>query len=70
MPGAAKATRADCLPFLLQGDHLPMVLVDQGVKKVLCFAQLANQACAQHGITELNLADHELGAKTSAAPRQ
>ena len=65
-----KATRADCLPFLYEADHLPLVVVDQGVKKVMCFAQLANEAAAQHGITELNLAEHDLGQMSAAEPSQ
>lgn len=53
---------------MCEADHLPMVLVDQGAKKVMCFAQIANMAAAQHGITELNLADHTLSQVTASEP--
>ena len=68
LAGAANASRAETIPFMCEADHLPMVLVDQGAKKVMCFAQIANMAAAQHGITELNLADHTLSQVTASEP--
>ena len=59
--GAARATTPDCVPFILDGDHLPLVLVDaeSNAKKIQCIGQIACEAAASHGITEFSIVDHD-----------
>lgn len=59
--GAARATAADCVAFILDGDHLPLVLVDaeSNTKKIQCIGQIACAAAASHGITEFSVVDHD-----------
>ena len=66
--GAARATAADCLAFLVEGDHLPMIFLDGSSKKIQCFAQIACNAAANQGIAELSMADHDLAQMMGNVP--
>lgn len=44
-----------------------MVLVgENGSKKIMCAAQIACHAASAHGITELNMMDHDMVQQTAA----
>ena len=62
--GAARATAADVLAFLVEGDHSPMVFLDGSSKRIQCFAQIACQAASDQGIAELSMTDHDLAQMT------
>lgn len=64
MSGAARATAGDAIPFLFEADHAPMVMVgEDGSKSIQCFAQISCAAASAHGLTELNMLDHDLVQK-------
>ena len=70
MAGAARATMADCIPFIVEGDHMPLIEVKaDGSKALKCLAELAASAAADHGITEFTMTDHNLTQALNADAR-
>lgn len=49
------------IPFIVEGDHVLMVLVDDaGKKKPLCLAQIAFKAARESGLPEFTFVDHNM----------
>ena len=74
--GLAKTAAKDKIPFILTSDVQTLVAVDRqsanarGQKELCCLSQIAHELCTTHGLTEMNVIDHDVcNLKTEAGLR-
>ena len=62
--GLARGATNLSVPFLIETDTKMLVCVDRSTtpptKELRCIAQIAHDLCTRHGMTEMNLMDHDL----------